>query len=47
MRIMKKSTSFRLSEEALKLIERLSTDLGISQAAVIEQSVRMLARRSR
>jgi predicted DNA-binding protein len=42
---MKKKTSIRLSEEAQRLIEQLSKQLGISQSAVIEQAVRILAKR--
>lgn len=37
-------SSFRLSEECLTLLERLAENLGISQAGVIEQAVRKLAR---
>lgn len=40
----KQPTSFRLSEEGRSLIERLSRELGISQASVVEQAVRKLAR---
>lgn len=40
----KKKTSFALSEEGIKLIEELSRALGISQAGVVEQAVRKLAR---
>ena len=40
----KNPTSFRLSDEALRLIARLSETLGINQTAVIEQAVRKLAR---
>ena len=36
----KKSTSFRLSEQSLKLLSDLATQLGISQAAVLEVAVR-------
>lgn len=41
---MKKATSYRLSEDALELIEQLKEKLGISQASVVEQAVRKLAR---
>jgi predicted DNA-binding protein len=41
----KKKTSIRLSEEAQILIEQLSKHLGISQSAVLEQAIRVLARR--
>jgi hypothetical protein len=40
----KNPTSFRLSDECLRLIARLSETLGINQTAVIEQAVRKLAR---
>lgn len=39
----KRATSFRLSEEAIALIEGLSGRLGLSQAGVVEMSVRLLA----
>jgi hypothetical protein len=41
----KKQTSIRLSEEAQSLIVQLSTQLGISQSAVIEMAIRVLAKR--
>lgn len=44
---MKKPTSFRLSDEALELIAKLATHLGVSQAAVIEMAVRLLAKREK
>jgi predicted transcriptional regulator len=37
-------TSFRLSDEARDLIQRLTEVLGINQTAVVEQAVRKLAR---
>lgn len=37
--------NFRLTDEAIELLERLSGERGISQAAVIEQAVREFARR--
>jgi len=37
-------SSYRLSEECRALIDQLSEALGISQAGVIEQAVRKLAR---
>jgi hypothetical protein len=40
----KHPSSYRLSEECRQLMERLSEALGISQAGVIEQAVRKLAR---
>jgi hypothetical protein len=39
--LAKKGTSFRLSEEGLELINDLSEKLGISQADVVEMSVRI------
>ena len=41
----KAPTSHRLSETARHLTKALSVKLGISQTAVIEQAVRLLARR--
>lgn len=41
----KQATSYRLSGTARRLIEALAVRLGISQTAVIEQAVRLLARR--
>jgi predicted DNA-binding protein len=41
----KKKTSIRLSEEAQILIAQLSTQLGISQSAVVELAIRVLAKR--
>ncbi len=38
----KRGTSFRLSEEGLGLINELSEKLGISQADVVEMSVRVV-----
>jgi hypothetical protein len=40
----KNPTSFRLSDECLRLVARLSETLGINQTAVVEQAVRKLAR---
>src|SRR6266568_7151430 len=40
----KKKTSIRLSEEAQRLIAQLSTQLGISQSAVLELAIRALAK---
>lgn len=37
--------NFRLSDEAIELLESLSSERGISQAAVIEQAVRDFARK--
>ena len=39
--------SHRLSETALRLMKVLSVKLGISQTAVIEQALRLLARREK
>jgi hypothetical protein len=44
MPLSKHPSSYRLSEECRRLIGELSTALGISQAGVIEQAVRKLAR---
>jgi uncharacterized protein (DUF1778 family) len=41
----KNPTSYRLSEEALALIDRLAEALGISRTSVVEMAVRQLARR--
>ncbi len=43
----KTSTSFRLSREALVLIRKLAEDNAISQAAVIEISVRRFSEQHR
>ncbi len=40
----KVATSYRLSEEAVELIKRMSEDYGISQADVVEMSVRITRR---
>jgi predicted DNA-binding protein len=42
---MKLATSFRLSKEARKLIAALSLKNGVSQAAIVEMAVRMLAKK--
>lgn len=39
---MKKSTSFRLSDEAKELIAELSNKLGLSDASTVELAVRLL-----
>lgn len=44
MVVTKQPTSFRLSGECVRLMNRLAAALGISQAGVIEQAVRKLAR---
>lgn len=36
--------SFRLSEESKQLLEKVAQRLGISQTAVLEQSLRLIAR---
>jgi predicted transcriptional regulator len=41
---MKSSSSFRLSEEAMRIIKALAELYGISQASVIEMALRKLAR---
>jgi hypothetical protein len=43
----KKSTSFRLSDEALALIRELSSKFSISQTSVIEVAVRKMAKDER
>ena len=43
----KEATSMRLSPEAKALLARLATSMGISQAAVVETSLRLLARREK
>lgn len=43
----KQKTSFALSSKARALIDELSEVLGISQASVVEQAVRLLARQQR
>jgi hypothetical protein len=43
----KQKTSFALSVKARVLIDELSEVLGISQASVVEQAVRLLARQQR
>jgi predicted DNA-binding protein len=42
----KKKTSIRLSEEAQILIEQLSKQLGISQSAVLELAIRVVAKQA-
>lgn len=41
----KRSTTYRLSEEARALLERLAMLNGISQTAVLELAIRQMARR--
>lgn len=41
----KQATSVRLSDTARRLMKALSVKLGISQTAVVEQALRLLARR--
>jgi hypothetical protein len=40
----KRSTTYRLSEEARRLLEELAAFHGISQTAVLEMSIRQAAR---
>ncbi|MDO8606741.1 MAG: ribbon-helix-helix protein, CopG family [Phaeospirillum sp.] len=40
----RKSTSVRLTPEAVRLIEALAGELGVNQSAVIELAVRCLAK---
>jgi len=42
---MKEPTSFRLSNEALRLLKVLADAKGVSQAAIIELAVRELAKK--
>lgn len=39
--------SFRLSEDALRILRALAEYLGVSQAAVIEMALRELARKEK
>lgn len=43
----KKPTSFKLSEEARKILDRLSKSRGISRTAVIETLIRDEAKRTK
>ena len=42
---MKKSTSFRLSEKALALLQMLVDALGVSQASIVEMGIREIAKK--
>jgi hypothetical protein len=42
---LKSATSFRLSAQARRILEALSVDTGISQASVVEQALRDMAKR--
>lgn len=42
---MKKATSFRLSERAMELLQRLSDALGVSLTAILELAIRELAKK--
>jgi predicted transcriptional regulator len=42
---MKQPTSFRVSEEALRLLRLLAELKGVSQAAIIEMAIRDMARK--
>ena len=44
---MKNATSFRLSEEAIRLLKLLAELKGISQAAAIEIAVREMAKKEK
>ena len=44
---MKNATSFRLSEEALRLIKLLAESKGVSQAAIIEMAIREMAKKEK
>jgi predicted DNA-binding protein len=41
----KKPTSFRLTDEALEILDSWAAELGISKAAIIEMAIREWARR--
>ena len=43
----KTPNSFRLSEDALRILRTLAEYLGVSQAAVIEMALRELARKEK
>jgi hypothetical protein len=43
----KQGTSFRLSPKTVRLIEALSEQLGVNKTAVVEQAVRLMARREK
>jgi predicted DNA-binding protein len=43
----KRSTSFRLSDDALRLLAEMSERLGISQAACLELAIRKLAKETK
>jgi predicted DNA-binding protein len=43
----KRQTSVRMSQEAKSLLEEISRKLGISQSAVIEISIRQLAKKEK
>jgi len=42
---MKRGTSFRISDEGLRLLAELAKSMGISQASVLEIAIRLLAKR--
>ncbi|MEO1767665.1 ribbon-helix-helix protein, CopG family [Thiobacter aerophilum] len=42
---MKQPTSFRLSEDALKLLKLLADTKGVSQASIIEMAIREMAKK--
>jgi predicted transcriptional regulator len=44
---MRKSATFRLTQEAIELLSLMSEKLGISQAAVIELAIRHEAEREK
>ena len=43
----KRQTSLRMSQEAKRLLEEISKKLGITQSAVIEISIRQLAKKEK
>ena len=41
---MKKSATFRLSEDALRLLKKVAKPQGLSQASVLEMAIRSAAK---
>lgn len=44
---MKNATSFRLSDEAIRLLKLLADNKGISQAAALEIAIREMAKKEK
>ena len=42
---LQRATSFRISPDGIALLAALAEALGLSQAAAVEQAIRLLARR--